>query len=64
LESVLPQMASKEEIVAEMKAKYVFAAAAEDMPKKGEIMKWAKETWGSRADMKLVGAVASELYGV
>lgn len=60
LESVLPQMASAEEI----RSKLVFAFDGAATKNKGEIMKWAKAEWGARADMKIVGAVANELWGV
>ncbi len=60
LESVLPQMASAEEI----RSKLVFAFDGAANKNKGEIMKWAKAHWGARADMKIVGAVANKLWGV
>lgn len=60
LESVLPQMASVEEI----RSKLVFAFDGKQVRNKGEIMKWAKAEWGVLADMKQVGAIASELWGV
>lgn len=60
LTSVLPQMASEEEI----RSKLVFAFDGKQVRNKGEIMKWAKTEWGSLADMKQVGSIASELYGV
>lgn len=58
--SVLPQMASEDEI----RSKLVFAFNGKEVRNKGEIMKWAKTEWGSLADMKQVGSIASELYGV
>jgi len=59
LQSVLPQMASEEEIRASM------AKAFENFnfTNKGDVMKWAKSRWGSLADMKLVGSIASEMLG-
>ena len=64
LESVLPQMATEEEVTAFLKSKYVFAAAADDMPKKGEIMRALREEFGALVDMKRAGTIVSELYGV
>jgi len=60
LQSVLPQMASEEEI----RSKLVFAFDGKEVRNKGEIMKWAKSHWGALADMKQVGAIATELYGI
>lgn len=60
LSGVLPQMASEDEI----RSKLVFAFNGKEIRNKGEIMKWAKTEWGSLADMKQVGSIASELYGV
>ena len=60
LESVLPQMVSGDEI----RSKLVFAFDGKQVRNKGEIMKWAKAEWGVLADMKQVGAIASELWGV
>ena len=57
---VLPQMVSEEEI----RSALVFAFDGAANKNKGEIMKWAKAHWGARADMKTVGAVANEIYGV
>lgn len=60
LQSALPQMASEEEI----RSKLVFAFQGKQIANKGEIMKWAKAEWGALADMKRVGDIASELFGV
>jgi uncharacterized protein YqeY len=60
LSGVLPQMAPEEEI----RSKLVFAFGGKQVQNKGEIMKWAKSHWGVLADMKQVGAIASELFGV
>jgi len=60
LESVLPEMTTEDEI----RSKIVFTFDCVQVRNKGEIMKWAKSHWGSRVDMKLVGKIASELYGV
>lgn len=60
LSSVLPQMVSEDEI----RSKLVFTFNGTQVRNKGEIMKWAKTQWGSLADMKQVGNIAAELYGV
>lgn len=60
LQSALPQMASEEEI----RTKLVSAFQGKQIANKGEIMKWAKAEWGALADMKQVGAIASDLFGV
>jgi uncharacterized protein YqeY len=60
LKSVLPQMVSAEEI----HSKLVFAFDGAQSKNKGEIMKWAKAQWGASADMKKVGAIANDLWGV
>jgi uncharacterized protein YqeY len=60
---VLPQMASDEQVIAFLKARYVFAAA-DDMPKKGDIMKALREEFGALVDMKRAGQLVTELYGV
>lgn len=60
LESVLPQMVTAEEI----RSQLVFAFDGAATKNKGEVMKWARARWGALADMKTVGAVANELWGV
>ncbi len=60
LVSVLPQMVPVDEI----RSALVFAFDGAATKNKGEIMKWAKAHWGARADMKTVGAVANDLWGV
>jgi uncharacterized protein len=60
LQSALPQMASADDIRSELRN----AFASQSVHNKGEIMRWAKTHWGSRADMKTVGSIASELFGV
>jgi len=60
LESVLPQMVSEDEI----RTKLGVAFGGTQVHNKGEIMKWARSHWGALVDMKQVGAIASELYGV
>jgi uncharacterized protein YqeY len=60
LNSVLPQMVSTDDI----RSKMTSAFEGKTVSNKGEIMKWAKAEWGVLADMKQVGAIASELWGV
>mgnify|MGYP005846635533 CR=1 FL=1 len=60
LKSVLPDMITEDEI----RAKLALTFDEADPKNKGEIMKWAKSTWGSTVDMKTVGVIARELYGV
>lgn len=64
LENLLPQMATDEEVTKFLKAKYVFAEAADDMPRKGEIMKALRDEFGALVDMKKAGQLVTELYGV
>jgi uncharacterized protein YqeY len=60
LKSVLPQMVSADEI----HSKLVHMFQAQPPKNKGEVMKWAKVQWGASADMKTVGAIANDLWGV
>jgi uncharacterized protein len=60
LQSALPQMVSEADIRSELHN----AFAGQSVHNKGEIMRWAKTHWGSRADMKTVGSIASELFGI
>lgn len=60
LEMFLPQMVSEDEI----RSKLVFAFGGKQVHNKGEIMKWAKSHWGNLVDMKQVGLISSELFGV
>lgn len=64
LQSVLPQMATEDDVIEFLKSKYAFDAAAEDMPKKGEIMRALRDQFGSLVDMKRAGSIVSELYGI
>lgn len=59
LQSVLPQMVSADEIREQLQLTFTTKPA-----NKGEVMKWARTKWGSLADMKQVGAIASELWGI
>jgi len=60
LESFLPQMASEEEI----RNKLTLEFCGKKVSHKGQVMQWAKSHWGNLVDMKQVGSVASELFGV
>ena len=53
-------MASEDEI----RASLIKAFENFNFTNKGDVMKWAKSRWGSLADMKLVGSIASEMLGV
>jgi uncharacterized protein YqeY len=64
LSSVLPQMASDDNVISFLKGRYVFAEAAEDMPKKGEIMKALRDEFGALVDMKRAGELVKDLYGI
>lgn len=57
LNSVLPQMASEQEI-------RNFLATLDSPANKGVVMKALKEKYGARADMKQAGAIASEMFGL
>ena len=59
LESVLPQMASDEEV-----RNYLLASFVEAPANKGVIMKVLKEKFGALVDMKRAGQIATEIYGV
>lgn len=58
--SVLPQMVSQADIRFALRTQF----EGKQIHNKGEIMKWAKAHWGALADMKVVGAIASEMFGV
>ena len=57
LQSVLPKMATEEDIRKTLIDNFT-------TPSKKEVMQWAKSHWGALADMKLVGKVASELFNI
>jgi uncharacterized protein YqeY len=60
LSSVLPAMVSDDEI----KEKLTTHFKNSEPQNKGEIMKWAKMEWGSRADMKRVSEIIKEFYNI
>ena len=62
LESVLPQMATEDEVVDFLQE--TFGGKLAEIPKKGEIMRALREEFGALVDMKRAGAIVSELYGV
>lgn len=57
--SVLPQMASDEDV-----RNYLLASFVETPQNKGVIMKVLKEKFGALVDMKRAGQIATEIYGV
>lgn len=63
LESLLPQMATDEEILSFLRE--LFTGKREsDIPNKGLVMKEAKQKFGLNVDMKRVSQLANEIYGV
>jgi uncharacterized protein YqeY len=64
LVSVLPQMASDEEIAAFLSAFMTGRSKMGPVPKKGDIMKALRDHFGALADMKRAGQIATEIYGV
>jgi uncharacterized protein YqeY len=62
LESVLPQMATEDEVVDFLQE--TFGGKLAEIPKKGDIMRALREEFGSLVDMKRAGVIVSELYGV
>ena len=63
LESVLPAMAPDEEIMNVLRP-IMTGKTAETMPKKGEIMKVVRDAFGATVDMKRVGQLLLDVYGV
>lgn len=59
LQSVLPQMASEDEIRSYLQNSFV-----EPPANKGVVMKALKAKFGALVDMKRAGEIASELYGI
>jgi uncharacterized protein YqeY len=62
LESVLPQMATEDEVVDFLQE--TFGGKLAEIPKKGDIMRALREEFGALVDMKRAGTIVSELYGV
>lgn len=63
LESVLPAMAPDEEIMNVLRP-IMTGKTVETMPKKGEIMKVVRDAFGATVDMKRVGQLLLDVYGV
>jgi uncharacterized protein len=62
LESVLPQMATEDEVVDFLQE--TFGGKLAEIPKKGDIMKALRDEFGALVDMKKAGQLVTELYGV
>jgi len=60
---VLPQMASEQEIVDFLRDLFT-GKRADEIPKKGDVMKALRDKFGALVDMKRAGQIATELYGV
>lgn len=65
LSGVLPQMAS-EDSIKEILQRFIDARkeVTTGLPKKGEIMKVLRDSFGARIDMKRAGEIVTELYGI
>ena len=63
LSSVLPQMASDEEVTDFLRELFTGKRDGE-IPKKGDVMKALRDKFGALVDMKRAGQIATELYGV
>lgn len=63
LMGVLPEMASDEEIMDTIRP-IMTGKTKETMPKKGEIMKVVRDKFGAKVDMKRVGQILLDTYGV
>jgi uncharacterized protein YqeY len=63
LESVLPQMATDQEVVDFLRDQLSFKTK-ETMPKKGEIMQALRSHFGSLVDMKRAGELLKDIYGI
>jgi uncharacterized protein YqeY len=63
LESVLPQMASDQDITDFLRDLFT-GKRGDNIPKKGDVMKALRDHFGALVDMKHAGQIAKELYGV
>lgn len=63
LSSVLPQMASDEEVTDFLRELFT-GKRGNEIPKKGDVMKALRDKFGALVDMKRAGQIATELYGV
>lgn len=64
LSSVLPQMASEEEISVYLDNYMTTRTKMGETPKKGEIMKAIRDQFGAKVDMKRSGEMVTEKFGV
>lgn len=64
LSSVLPQMASDQDIVDFLRVFMTGHSKMSSVPKKGDVMKALRSHFGSLADMKRAGEIATEIYGI
>ena len=63
LMGVLPEMASDEDVMNVIHP-IMTGKTKETMPKKGEIMKVVRDKFGAKVDMKRVGQILFDTYGV
>jgi uncharacterized protein YqeY len=63
LESVLPKMASDQDITDFLRELFT-GKRGDKIPKKGDVMKALRDHFGALVDMKHAGQIAKELYGV
>lgn len=63
LESVLPQMASDQDVTDFLRELFTSKRGA-DIPKKGDVMKALRDKFGALVDMKRAGQIATDIYGV
>jgi uncharacterized protein YqeY len=64
LSSVLPQMASEEEVSVYLDNYMTTRSKMGETPKKGEIMKAIRDQFGAKVDMKRSGEIITEKFGV
>jgi uncharacterized protein YqeY len=63
LESVLPKMASDQDITDFLRDLFT-GKRGDNIPKKGDVMKALRDHFGALVDMKHASEIAKELYGV
>ncbi len=63
LETVLPQMASDQDIIDFLRDLFT-GKRGDEIPKKGDVMKALRDHFGALVDMKRAGQIAKEIYGV
>ena len=64
LSSVLPQMASDQDITTFLSVFMTGHSKMSSVPKKGEIMKALRDHFGALVDMKRAGQITTDIYGV